>query len=412
MPLPATDSPSNDVLVIQTMPNQHRGDKLKKHRHTSLEQTYTVNPHQVAPIPTESTGLHQDRRVVSREQPGTPQQTTSHSSHWPSRHAVANASRPDQSSRPAAVATALTLHQVSSRPEKSRREQQALDRGFKEDGQKLLSLFNVDFEYSKCTGRRKALCIGINYLRSSKSERLNGCINDALNLRNKLIQRFRYKPEDIIVLRDDSDHPRLLPTRRNMIDAMKWLVKNAHPHDSLVFHYSGHGAQVPDLDGDELDSQDEVIFPMDHEKYGVLVDDELHDIMVSPLPKGCRLTAIFDSCHSGSVLDVPFIYSSHGRLKQSLTHPSAIAKKSSSADVISWAGCQDGQTSADTFTAGKSALAVGAMSHAFIKTLEENPKLTYLDLLNSLRRKLYSKYSQRPQLTSSHPIDTSLEFIM
>lgn len=35
----------------------------------------------------------------------------------------------------------------------------------------------------------------------------------------------------------------------------------------------------------------------------------MHDIMVKPLPAGCRLTAIFDSCHSGSSLDLPYIVS-------------------------------------------------------------------------------------------------------
>jgi len=34
----------------------------------------------------------------------------------------------------------------------------------------------------------------------------------------------------------------------------------------------------------------------------------MHDIMVKPLPAGCRLTAIFDCCHSGSLLDLPYEY--------------------------------------------------------------------------------------------------------
>ena len=34
----------------------------------------------------------------------------------------------------------------------------------------------------------------------------------------------------------------------------------------------------------------------------------MHDILVKPLPAGCRLTALFDCCHSGSVLDLPYEY--------------------------------------------------------------------------------------------------------
>lgn len=31
-----------------------------------------------------------------------------------------------------------------------------------------------------------------------------------------------------------------------------------------------------------------------------------HTLLVKPLPAGCRLTAIFDSCHSGTVMDLPY----------------------------------------------------------------------------------------------------------
>jgi len=68
------------------------------------------------------------------------------------------------------------------------------------------------------------------------------------------------------------------------------------------FHYSGHGGQTKDLNGDEADGYDEVIYPVDFKRAGHIVDDYMHDIMVKPLPHGCRLTAIFDSCHSGSAL--------------------------------------------------------------------------------------------------------------
>ena len=38
--------------------------------------------------------------------------------------------------------------------------------------------------------------------------------------------------------------------------------------------------------------------------------------MVRPLQAGVRLTAIFDSCHSGTALDLPYIYSTQGILKE------------------------------------------------------------------------------------------------
>jgi metacaspase-1 len=77
----------------------------------------------------------------------------------------------------------------------------------------------------------------------------------------------------------------------------------------------GHGGQTKDLDGDEEDGYDEVIYPVDFRQVGHIVDDEMHRIMVQPLQAGVRLTAIFDSCHSGTALDLPYIYSTHGILK-------------------------------------------------------------------------------------------------
>ncbi|KAJ3478601.1 hypothetical protein NLI96_g9640 [Meripilus lineatus] len=225
------------------------------------------------------------------------------------------------------------------------------------------------FQYSQCTGRKKALCIGINYIRQQNE--LKGCINDARNVQRFLISQFHYKEEDIVMLTDDAANPRQKPTGANI-----------------------------DKDGDEADGFDEVIYPADFQTNGHIVDDLMHDIMVKPLPAGCRLTAIFDSCHSGSALDLPYIYSTEGKVKEPnlaaeagqglMSAVSSYARgdmggvfssvtgilktatgstqkaekkarqtKTSPADVISWSGCKDSQTSADTFEGGQS---TGAMS--------------------------------------------------
>ncbi|KAK0236026.1 metacaspase [Armillaria nabsnona] len=303
------------------------------------------------------------------------------------------------------------------------------------------------FQYSQCTGKKKALCIGINYI--GQNGELRGCINDAQNIQRFLIRSFGYKEGDIVMLTDDSRNPRQIPTRDNILHAMQWLVAGAQPNDSLFFHYSGHGGQTKDLDGDEADGYDEVIYPVDHQRNGHIVDDLMHQIMVKPLPAGCRLTAIFDSCHSGSALDLPYIYSTEGKVKEpnmaaeagqglmsavgsyargdmggvfksamglvktatgsgQKAEKYARATRTSPADVISWSGCKDSQTSADTQEAGN---ATGAMSYAFMRTLSQNPQQSYQQLLNNLRDILRRKYSQKPQLSSSHPMDTNLMFL-
>ena len=49
---------------------------------------------------------------------------------------------------------------------------------------------------------------------------------------------------------------------------------------------------------------------------GQIVDDEMNALLVQQLPRGSRLTAIFDSCHSATALDLPNIYDCNGQPKK------------------------------------------------------------------------------------------------
>lgn len=44
------------------------------------------------------------------------------------------------------------------------------------------------------------------------------------------------------------------------------------------------------------------------------------------------------------------------------------------------------------------------MSWAFVTALKKNPQQSYVQLLNSIRDELASKYTQKPQLSCSHPL--------
>ncbi|KAI9245021.1 caspase domain-containing protein [Sporodiniella umbellata] len=305
-----------------------------------------------------------------------------------------------------------------------------------------------DVEVSNCEGKKRALLIGINYI-GTKSQ-LNGCINDVQNIK-EFLSSYNFEEKDMVTLTDDQEESKFKPTRNNIIAAMEWLVHDAEPNDSFFFHYSGHGGRVADMHSDEDDGHDETIYPLDYEQYegdsGQIRDDDLHAILVRPLPKGCRLTAIFDSCHSGTVLDLPYVYSTKGQIKENnmfkhagmgifsagiqyargdkdgaLSSILSLGKQlletrqisddvrqrnTTLADVIMFSGCKDDQTSADAQEAGR---ATGAMSFALTTTLRRNPDQSYHQLLNNLRIILRDKYSQRPQMSASHPIDVNLVF--
>ncbi|GAA5810459.1 hypothetical protein MFLAVUS_003880 [Mucor flavus] len=303
-----------------------------------------------------------------------------------------------------------------------------------------------NFQLSNCQGRKRALLIGINYFGTSAE--LKGCINDVENIKQFLVTMYNFHEEDMVILTDNQSNPQGMPTKQNIIRAMQWLVHDSRPNDS------GHGGRMRDYDGDEDDGYDETIYPVDHETYGQIVDDMMNDIMVKRLVPGCRLTAIFDSCHSGTALDLPYVYSTQGAIKQQsfLRDTGSTLKnagkaylsgdpsraissvmsigtrlmsggisgggakkekinqlKGSAADVIMFSGCKDDQTSADATEAGR---ATGAMSYAITRALRENRNQTYIQLLNSIRGILKQKYNQRPQLSSSHPMDMNLLFVL
>ncbi|KAK0431420.1 caspase domain-containing protein [Armillaria borealis] len=250
-----------------------------------------------------------------------------------------------------------------------------------------------DISGRKCesSGRKRALCIGINY--RNKPNKLQGCIQDTKKIYDFLTQND-YKADDITVLTDETDDK---PTRKNILDALSRLVEGAQSKDSLFLHYSGHGSQVSDKNGDEVDGKDEGIVSCD---LLIITDDELHRIL-QPLPFGCQLTALFDSCHSGTILDLPYAYNCIGQCYG--TKPGSDI----SADVICWSGAKDNQESAD-------APQGGVMTSAFIEAFENNPKQSYKELLHSIRIIVESEDGnfQTPQLGSSQPIDTNSKFIL
>jgi hypothetical protein len=51
-----------------------------------------------------------------------------------------------------------------------------------------------------------------------------------------LLDRLGFRARDIIRLTDEARDPRNLPTRANILGAMRWLVRGARKHDSLFFH--------------------------------------------------------------------------------------------------------------------------------------------------------------------------------
>lgn len=268
------------------------------------------------------------------------------------------------------------------------------------------------------SGKRKALLIGINYL-NNPNARLNGPIADVHRMIGFL---SRYNFQNILVLTDDQMDPSRQPTKYNIFSAMNWLLADVQNGDSLFFYYSGHGSQVLDLDGDEVDGLDETILPVDYQTTGQIIDDEIHDYLVKPLPWGSRLTAVMDCCHSGTGMDLPYIF--NPSTLQLQTYPIMVVKpncryidffnsKQSVGDVFLFSGCMDHQTAADTTIKSRyGSRSTGAMSNAFIRVLTDNPQQSYVQVIYAIQKMLHSTgvYTQIPQLSSGRPFDLKQVF--
>lgn len=227
--------------------------------------------------------------------------------------------------------------------------------------------------------------MGISY-RNTKNE-LKGCINDAKCMKFMLINRFKFPESSILLLTDEETDPYKIPTKHNIRMAMYWLMQGCKSGDSLVFHYSGHGSQQRNYTGDEIDGFDETLCPLDFEKQGMIVDDEINATIVRPLPTGAKLHAIIDACHSGTVLDLPFLcrMDRSGRYAWEDHRPrSGTWKGTSGGEAISFSGCDDDQTSADTSALSK-VTSTGAMTFAFIQAIEKGQGATYGSILNAMR---------------------------
>ncbi|KAI0641430.1 caspase domain-containing protein [Trametes meyenii] len=158
----------------------------------------------------------------------------------------------------------------------------------------------------------RALIIGVNYTQSPEEKRLLHAQKDARAWRELLIDLYKYPPENITMMLDaEESASNLLPTRKNIVREIGKLYQGLQAGDRVVFFYAGHSGQVPTRSRSEDDGYDECLIPMDHKftmdtrKSSVIIlDNYLRQHLVNALPQGVSLTAVFDACHSGTLLDL------------------------------------------------------------------------------------------------------------
>ena len=145
---------------------------------------------------------------------------------------------------------------------------------------------------------RYALVVGIDDYPGTDSD-LKGPVADAGLMRTLLINRFGFRPENIVMLTNAE------ATRDHIVNAFARHLGQAGPEGAAIFYYSGHGTQMPDnmaltapID-QELDGRDEALYVWGtDDRSSIILDDEI-GYLIDQL-KTERVLLIHDSCNSGT----------------------------------------------------------------------------------------------------------------
>ncbi len=263
---------------------------------------------------------------------------------------------------------------------------------------------------------KRAVVVGVNRYRMPGAD-LRGCVSDIDDVTKLLTSSFGFAAGDIVRLADDA------ATKKAIETALRNLVRSGRRGDVLLFHYSGHGSNVPDDDGDEADGRDEILCPTDLDWKDPLRDDWLRKTL-DTLREGVSLTVITDCCHSGTITraivppDAPVIErylpnpldllaAESGRRLRGATRGGLRASTTAQRrrrDVVTVdlpevliTGCRADQTSADAAIEGGFH---GALTYNLVASVREGGgRLTYRELHDRTSARLKrARFDQVPQL--------------
>jgi hypothetical protein len=258
-----------------------------------------------------------------------------------------------------------------------------------------------------------AVCVGINKYENGNN--LRGCVNDINDIRERLIKKYQFEPDNIRLLSDSR------ATKKAICEHIEWLVSCCDPvaEDLLVLHYSGHGTKFRIRRGANLDNfETACLCPTDMNWDDPLSADVLHRY-VDQIPPNTSLSFIADCCNSGNL--VRELSWSSGvdpskPLPKRMIPPADILARSldrtlttkqiedyvsiiDSVNVLFLSGCTPEQTSADAYIGGRYN---GALT-AGLKTVIDNvPTATWEETHDMLLKFMVATgFDQRPVLKGS-----------
>lgn len=241
----------------------------------------------------------------------------------------------------------------------------------------------------KINNNKKALLIGINY--TGTNNELYGCINDLNSINERIIKQGF---SNICIL---TDLTKKKATKDNILLEFKNLLINSQSGDLLFLLYSGHGSYTIDRNGDEITGYDQLIIPCDLKG---IIDDELKKIIQTYLKSDVTLFAMFDSCFSGSVLDLRYQYMDSMNYDKFTENDKQLETPG---NVLLISGCTDRQSSAESVF---NDIPNGVMTWSLLEGLKQKPNCTWRELIKLMRDLLKeNNYEQIPQFSCGTFVD-------
>jgi hypothetical protein len=213
-------------------------------------------------------------------------------------------------------------------------------------------------------------------------------------------------------------------TKKNILSALDALYNKAADGDVVVFHFSGHGQQIQDDNGDEADGYDEALIPYDakgmydpvsYKGQNHLRDDELGaklSLIRAKIGSKGSLVVIVDACHSGTATRgnefaicrgeaIPFQAPEYKpKLSKNATDIDGFAEGASStlSNMIVFSASSPNQVNYETKDADNNG--VGSLSYAFSKAVNDlPPNSSYYLLFQKIKAQIQANYpTQLPMI--------------
>ena len=243
-----------------------------------------------------------------------------------------------------------------------------------------------------------ALLVGVNKYQTPGND-LRGCVHDVASMR-VLLGHNDFSVMHVRSLIDEQ------ATKERILASLTQMVTNMKEGDHGVFHFSGHGSQVPCGEGDEPDGLDEVLCPYDFDWSGTYIKDEGLREILSRLDGGATLDVLLDCCHSGTGLrdigdPVPRFIPMPPELMPDFTNKAwqikGVLQSHDLPNVALWAGCRSDQQSADALI---DKVFQGAMTWAFTQVLTRK-NFRRDEVIRDIYATIDDKFDQEPELECS-----------